>query len=147
MESDSTILFLKNKVYTISNGDLDGGYEYRIQNDSVIYNVLEIDLVELGQNAFLRKFSYGYILNIKHGRMNDWWHVKFIDTRNKSGVVIRDLSKKDLIKNKKFKILHEDYTNYLIAEWSKEEMKAFINNGGFSDTTLFLKYEEKTKTR
>jgi len=145
MELDSNIYFLNNKVYSNESGSLEGGYNYIIKNDTVIMDVLEIELIEYGENAFLRKFNYGYILNLKHKKMNGWWNIKFIDTRNKEGIVIRQLTREDLEKNKHHEILHEDFSKYLIANWTQGDIEEFIDNGGFSDTTMFLKYDEKIK--
>ena len=145
MELDSNIYFLNDKIYTNMDGSLEGGYNYVIKDDTVIIDAIDIELIEFGENAFIRKFNYGYILNIKHKKMNDWWHIKFIDTRNKEGIVIRELAEEDLEKINNLDILHEDFSNYLNANWSKVEIEDLINNGGFSDTTLFLKYDEKIK--
>lgn len=147
MESDSNIYFLNNKVYTKESGDLEGGYHYIIKDDTVIVDVVDIELIEFGENAFLRKIDYGYILNLKHEKMEDWWNIKFIDTRSKEGIIIKNLRKEDLAKNKDYKILHDDFDNYLIANWSKEYVQGFINKGGFSDTTMFLKYNERIKNQ
>ena len=145
MELDSNFYFLNNKVYSKEIGSVEGGYNYVIKNDTIIIDVIDIELIEYGENAFLRKFNYGYILNLKHKTMNNWWNIIFIDTRNKEGIIIRDLKGEDLEKNINCEILHEDFSNYLIANWAKGDIENIIDNGGFSDTIMFLKYDKKIK--
>ena len=143
LDLDTNTYFIRNKIYHSEDGILKGGFTYVIKDDSVIIESSEIKRVELGQNAFLRKFDYGYILNLKHGEMNDWWNIRFIDTRNNEGIIIREIDNSDLKKNDNHVILHEDFSEYLIANWTKHDFQNFIDNGGFSDTLFFLKYKEK----
>ena len=145
LDSDTSIYFIRNKIYHTEDGKLNGGFNYIIKDDSVIIETNEIKLVELGQNAFLRKFDYGYILNVIHGEMNNWWKIRFIDTRNKEGIIIREIDNEDLKGNDNHVILHEDFSEYIIANWTKNDFQNFIDNGGFSDTLFFLKYKEKIK--
>ena len=53
-----------NKIYYLEDSKLKGGFDYVIKDDSVIVEYLVIKSDELGQNVFLRKFNYGYILNL-----------------------------------------------------------------------------------
>ncbi len=143
LEKDSNTYFINNEIYHNENGKLEGGFSYEIQDDSVIISVVKNELIEFGKKAFLRKIDYGYILNINHEEMTDWWEIKFIDIRSKESFVIRELSEKDLENEKDYMTLHSDFEKYIIAKWSREKMKNFIDIGGFSDTTLILKYKEK----
>ena len=145
LDSDTNTYFIGNKIYYLEDSKLKGGFDYVIKDDSVIVEYLVIKSDELGQNAFLRKFNYGYILNLKHEEMINWWNIRFIDTRNKEGVIIREIDNEDLYINDNFTILHEDFNEYLIANWTKYDFQNFIDNGGFSDTLFFLKYTEKIK--
>jgi len=145
LELDTNTYFIGNKIYYSEDSKLKGEYDYVIKDDSVIVESIEIKRVELGQNAFLRKFDYGYILNLKHKEMNNWWNIRFIDTRNKEGVIIREIDNEDLNKNDNYTILHEEFDEYLIANWTKHDFQNFIDNGGFSDTLFFFKYTEKIK--
>ena len=116
-----------------------------IVGDSVRIDVVEVDLVELGQSAFIRELDHGYILNKQHEQMNNWWNIRFIDTRNKEGVVIREIGNEDLNENYNHTVLHEDLDKYIIAKWTKNDLEKFIDSGGFSDTLLFLKYADRIK--
>jgi len=150
MDLDPKTYFIGNKIY-YSEGDkyesreLLGGFNYVLKGDSVIVEFTEINHIEFGQNAFLRKFEYGYILNSKHAKMNDWWNLLFIDTRNKKGMTVLRLDREDLNKIENYEMLHEDFSNYFIAKWTKKNLQYFIDNGGFSDMICFLKYKEKIK--
>ena len=77
--------------------------------------------------------------------MNDWWNLLFIDTRNKKGMTVLRLDREDLNKIENYEMLHEDFSNYFIAKWTKKNLQYFIDNGGFSDMICFLKYKEKIK--
>lgn len=145
MDLDSIYYFIGNKVYAKDGEILEGGYVFEVQNDSIIIDEIEVEIVEFGQKAFIRKFDYGYILNIQHGKMNDWWHIRFIDIRDKEGFKICDIEEGDLSNDSNHKILHKEFTNYIIANWSKQDFKKFIDSGGFSETAYFLKFDEKIK--
>jgi len=145
LDLDTNTYFIRNKIYYSEDGKLKGGFNYVIKNDSVFVKTSEIKRVELGESAFLRSFDYGYILNLKHAEMNDWWNIRFIDTRNKEGIVIREINNKELDSNDNHKILHEDFSDYIIADWTKQDIQNFIDKGGFSDTLYFLKFSERIK--
>ena len=42
--------------------------------------------------------------------MINWWNIRFIDTRNKEGVIIREIDNEDLNKNDNFTIC--DFNEY-----------------------------------
>lgn len=145
IDLDSNIYCINNKIYSNKTGKLEGGFNYQVIGDSIAIDVVENETVELGKKAFLRKIEHGYILNLNHKNMNDWWEIRYIDTRNKESIIIRELGADDLKQNNNHQILHDDFDNYIVAQWSREQIQEFINNGGFSDTTLVLKQSEKLK--
>ena len=147
MESDTNVYFIDNKVYSKENGDLEGGYKFTIVGDSVFIDVVLTDYIEFGPRAFFRKINYGYILNQKHEKMNDWWSIKFIDIRNSEKLLIKSLSSKEPILFTDFTVLHEDFDNYLIAKWNSAKIEEFIDLGAFSNSVLELKYAERIKTK
>lgn len=147
IDADSDLYFLKNKIYYTEDGHLKGGYNYETKGDSVLIEILETNRVDFGQNAFLRKFEYGYILNERHPDMDDWWRIYFVDTRVKNEIAIRDINKKDLEKRDNYSILHEDFSDYLIADWTKDDIQKFIDEGGFTDTIYHLKHRRKLKNQ
>lgn len=145
LELDSSIFFIDNKVYVTEDGELEGGYDYTIEGDSIIVDVKEIEIVEFGEKAFLRKIDYGYILNLQHEKMKDWWKIMFVDTRNPDRVLIRALTSEDLEKEERHRILHEDFSEYIVAQWSIEQIQKLIDNGGFSDTSVVLSEDNKVQ--
>lgn len=145
MSLDSTVYFIGDKVYINDGEILEGGYDFKVKNDSILIDEMDVQIVEFGHKSFIRKFEYGYILNIQHEKMNNWWQIRFIDTRDKDGFKICDIGEDDLTDNLNHKILHKDFTNYIIANWSKQDFIKFIDKGGFSETAYFLKFDEKIK--
>jgi len=145
LEQDSSTYLIGNKVYVKEDGELEGSYDYTIEGDSIIVYVNEFEIVEFGEKAFLRKIDYGYILNLQHEKMKDWWEIMFIDTRNPDGVSIRTLKREDLEKDDNHRILHEDFSDYIVAQWTIEQIQKFIDDGGFSDTSMVLSNNEKVQ--
>ena len=145
MDLDSSIFILDNKLYYTEEGVLNGGYAFELLNDTMIFNTVDNEFVQLGKRAFLKKIDYGYILNTSHEKMIDWWSLKFIDTRDKVNIVVRCINDKDVEKFPSYRVLGEEFNNYIKARWSVDEMHVFIDEGGFSDTTLILKYDKKLK--
>lgn len=142
---DTSTYYIGEKIYNSTDEGLEGGYTYRMEGDSMIINTVDLDLVDLGEGAFLRKVDNGYILNEQNDKMYDWWSVRFIDTRSEKGILVRGLRAKDLQLSSKTKPLHEDFEHYIIASWTRQEMDEFIRKGGFSDTLIILKNKDKLK--
>ena len=142
-ESDSGYFFIDDKVYRIRESAPEGGYSFYFKNDSIFINTEQINYVQLGENAFLRKIDYGYILNLRNEKMKDWWSATFIDVRNKTGVAFRELREGDLEKNGDYKLAHPKLKTFIIADWKQEDIERFIDKGGFSDTVEFLNYGNK----
>tara|TARA_B110000438_G_C15605478_1_gene559928 strand:- start:99 stop:770 length:672 start_codon:yes stop_codon:yes gene_type:complete len=145
LDIDTSTYFIGNKIYHSDNNIPTRGFEYDIKNDSVVFEYLEINHIDFGQNIFLRKFTYGYLLNEKQKETESWWNIRFIDTRNNEGLIIREIGKEDIDKSDNISILHEDFHEYLVANLTKQDLQNFIDNGGFSDTLFFLKYSDKIK--
>jgi hypothetical protein len=143
LDLDTNAHFIRDKIYFSEENVLQRGYDYSIKGDSIIIEVIE--KTEINKNTFLRKIDYGYILNSRHPEMENWYKIQFVDTRNAEGVAIRELDREDLEKLRNYEILHENFNNYLIADWTKNEIQNFIDNGAFSDTICFLKYKERIK--
>jgi hypothetical protein len=106
LNKDSTVYFIDNKLYYYENSKLKGGYTYHVLGDSVVVDVVDSEIIEFGEKAFLRKFDYGYILNLKHEEMDNWWEICFIDIRTKDRLLIRKLTDKDIESDKEHQILH-----------------------------------------
>ena len=144
INTDSNTYIIGNEIYNRENGNLEGGYPITYKDDStIVITCIENELVEFGRKAFLRKIKYGYILNIKHDKMDNWWEIRFVDTREKRRTIIRGLNTKDMVLNKNHSVLHEDLNKYILASWTKDDIKQFIDKGGFSDTLLILEFSEK----
>ena len=142
-DSDTNTYIIDDKIYFKEDGSLKGGFNYSLNNDTIIINTIENELVEYGQKAFLRKIDYGYILNTNHEHMLDWWEIKFIDVRDKEKIVIRGIDENDVQKFPTHKPLNKQFKEYIKAKWSANEMIEFIDRGGFSSTLLELRYDEK----
>jgi hypothetical protein len=145
IEADTSALFIGNKIYTKGDDGLEGGYSYTVEGDSLEVRFSDMDLVDLGEGAFLRKIKYGYILNEHHDPLPGWWRIRFIDTRSDDGILVRGLKRNDLTLTKDYQSLNEELKQYIIASWSRREMEKFIRKGGFSDTLLVLKNEDMLK--
>jgi hypothetical protein len=145
LELDSKVFFVGGKMYYNEDGKLHGEIDYTLEGDSVIIGSTGKKYIEFGKNNFLRKFDYGYILNLKIEGMNNWYDLRFIDTRNKEGLIISEIGKEDLNGIDNYQVLHEDFSKYLIVDWTKQDFQNFIDNGGFSRELAFLKYQEKIK--
>lgn len=143
LELDTSAYIIGDKVYYKGADGLEGGYHFTTEGDSVVLDMMDVELVDLGQGAFLRKIDYGYILNIHHDKMPEWWTLKFIDTRPKEAFLVRGLSGGDLDMTDRYRFLHEDLKNYILASWNKSEVEAFINKGGFSDTLFVFSYADR----
>lgn len=143
IEEDSSAFIVDDKIYIKDDGKLTAVFPFTIQDDSVKVILVDHELVDFGPKAFFREIDYGYILNTKHEELWDWWDLKFIDLRNNSQMIVRGLADKDLKILPPYETLHEDYTNYLRAKWTSAEVLDFINKGGFSDTLLTLRYDER----
>ena len=87
--------------------------------------------------------DYGFILNIQQMDMGDWWELRFIDTRNKQITYIMGLGSEDLDLSPGHKLLDPEFDKYIIAQWSKADIRSFIDAGGFSDTLLVLNLKDK----
>ncbi|MFK7756557.1 MAG: hypothetical protein AB8B53_06465 [Flavobacteriales bacterium] len=146
IESDSNSFLIEDKLYVIEDGNLKGGFDYEIKSDSIIADVEEVTLVEFGETTFLRKIDQGYILNLEVEASPGWWKLKFIDTRRKDGIVIRELGKEEQSKPHS-KPLSEELNNYFVSGWSKAAMEKYIDSGGFADTLIYLKFNERIKLK
>jgi len=142
---DSNTYIIDNKFYFKEDGSLKGGFNYRLNNDTINIDVVENELVEFGKKAFLRKIDYGYILNITHEHMFNWWEIKFVDTRDKEKLVIYGIDEKDIQNFPTHQLLSKEFNEYIIAKWSHKQVIEFIDKGGFSSTLLELEYAEKIK--
>ena len=56
--SDSTVFIVNNKIYVTVDGEVSGGYAFSMSNDTMVINMVENELVQLGKRAFLRKINY-----------------------------------------------------------------------------------------
>ncbi len=144
-ETDTSVLIVDNKMYVKENGTLTAEYAFESDGDSMIVYIEDSDLVEFGSNAFLRQIDYGYILNTRHEHLDDWWELKFIDLRNEDRLIVRGIGDDDIQYLPPHKSLHNDLSEYLIASCSAEEIKAFVDNGGFSNILLTLAYSQRLK--
>lgn len=145
IREDSTAFFNNERIYVIDNDKITGEYDYTTAGDSLVTYELDENLVELGQKVFLRKIEYGYILNQQEDENLDWWTIQFIDTQNKDRIIVRRMGKNDDELFHAYKLLNKDLPHYFQVKWTSDDILKFIDNGGFSDTILVLKYNEKLK--
>lgn len=146
LKADSSTYFAGNKIYNRGeDGELEGGYSYRLNADSITIYLQDLKIVDLGRNAFFRKFDYGYILNVRHEKMHDWWELTFIDMRKKDSFTAWRIRDKDMALDNKHKKLHKEISHYYIVRWTVDEMKAFIDKGGFSKELFSAKYKDRIK--
>ena len=143
MKNDTLIYFIDDLIYYKEDNLLQGGYSYTQEGDSSVIFTEDHDIVQFGKEAFVRYIDYGYILNIQHESMIDWWQLRFIDLRNPEMAVICELSKQDENLLPPHEILSEEFPNYLRGSWTKSDIKELLDKGGFSDTLLVLEYEEQ----
>ena len=145
IEADTSIFIVDDKIYLKEDGTLTAVYPFTTVADSMIIYLEDHDLVEFGQKAFLRKIKYGYILNTRHEHLDNWWELKFVDTRHDDRLIVWGISDDDIKSLPPHKPLHEDLEEYINASWTSDEITDFIDRGGFSSTLLILEYSERLK--
>ncbi|WP_157515072.1 hypothetical protein [Gaetbulibacter saemankumensis] len=131
------------------------GFEFTAVNDSLIIRHAERFKFTLGDSAQLRSVSKKYsIINLKKDSI--WWDVFLIERKDNGEIIVKNTKKDELkileallntneieIAAKDKKTTLESRKNWNVGLTSKQMIK-FINMGGFSETTLVLKPDEKT---
>lgn len=142
---DSSAYILKNqKIYLLHNEgtELRGGFPYKIKEDTLIFNEIQLLEVELGKGAFLRKLKKDYILNIK--QENQWWILILFRKDNTGNILITSLDHRDLEKFRNFDHIYSYYDykytliDFIEANWTQKELLEMIDQGLFSDTIRIL---------
>lgn len=145
VEADSSVFIVDDKIYLKEDGMLTSVYSYTTEADSMIIYLEDHNLVEFGPKVFLREIEYGYILNTRHEHLDNWWELKFLDTRDREQLIVRSIGDNDIKFLPPYKSLHEDLPDYIRASWTSEEIENFIDRGGFSNTLVTLVYSERLK--
>ena len=143
LEQDTMVFIIGDQLYYKEDELLNGAFDFWYEKDSVAIHVEDHEINQFGKKAFLRAIEYGYILNLQHESMIDWWQLKFIDLRNPDRAVICNIAENNKAIFPDHTILSSDFPYYLNASWSKSAFKNFIDLGGFSDTLLVLEYNER----
>ena len=143
IDTSSSYVLKDNKIYIIDNEkwEISDGLPFKLEKDTIYYQLPEVTEIPLGKNAFLRKVKNNYILNIK--QKNEWWELVLINKDKNGNIIAVRLDIKDLEKNKKFKNIHifkseNSRSDYIEANWTKRELLEMINKGVFSDTLFIL---------
>jgi hypothetical protein len=146
---------LKRPIDTVTNYLLKEGYIYEITGDSLIENgnpyypekdtffVTKKDsiVVDLGQNAFLRKVNDTlYVFNILNrtlGMENTWWQVVFMN-QNKDGSIT--FFGCDSESEKLPSLFYQKHSNYYYnSKWTAAEIPPLIKQGYFSEGDVLVK--------
>ncbi|WP_242156305.1 hypothetical protein [Aestuariivivens sediminis] len=157
IEADTSLEIRGQRIY-VNHEDALKGFEFTVLQDSLIVKVPDRFEFTLGDSAQLRRISKRYaIINLKKDSI--WWDVHLVEYKNNGGIIVRHPKKEelhllesllnrtdiDLIMAKK------DTNNKNTAESHKywdvgltsRQLMDFINQGGFSGTSLVLEPHEK----
>lgn len=121
-------------LYEITdNGQLEQGYHYMTQQDTLIIFKKDTMIVDLGQNAFLRDIGDGFfVMNIRNqvlGQESRWWQLFVMEKKENDKINIWYCSY-GLTKNAgMFYEKQSDY--YFNSQWTAADIKKLVQQGAF----------------
>ena len=156
IDTNDAFVIKGGKIYNLDE-DSTRGFDFIIQNDSILVNVSEIIEFELGDTALLRFASKDYyVLNEKKDSI--WWNVFLIEKKN-DGMILVSYPKKGelsilekILKNDDLeiripyvegKLTTSEFQKFWNVGLTSKQIIEFRNKGGFSDTSLVLEPKYK----
>jgi len=113
---------------------------FRLENDSVIEHVVDVDTIfEISEDMVLKKFKGYYFLNTR--KKGNSWYVQKLQL-NKGMLTIGSISTKDELKTlDKVNESPVDTTTYQVS-FNRKQFHEYIDNEGFTKVDTFLRVNQ-----
>ena len=132
-------IFKNKKVYpydSLRDQIMGKGLPYKIEGDSIFYEVRETLEVQLGRKAFLREVGSQFVLNVKGE--NEWWELFLMGITDQQKIVVTYPNIYQLVAAEIYPVLSNTEEDYFEVIWTKDRFKSIIGQNIFSDTLLYV---------
>jgi len=151
IDTVSNYLLKGNKIYQIDEeGKLSKGYDYRLDNDTIILLKKDVVTVDLGRNAFLRKLNDTvYVINIMSGILgqdNTWWQFTILEIKPHERLTMWDCTEK---LQKHPAMFYSKYRSrgseiyYFDCKWTTPDLLHLMQTGYFEISGTLIRDKNK----
>jgi len=156
IDTNDALVIRGDKIYNLDE-DSTKGFNFVIQNDSILINVSQVIEYKLGNAALLRSVSKDYyILNVRKDSI--WWNVFLIEKKSDGTIlamypkkgelsILKTIFENDDLEIKipyvEDKLTTSEFQKFWKVELTSKQIIEFRNKGGFTDTSLVLEPKYK----
>lgn len=168
IDSDSGLVIRNGLIYDMSE-DSTEGYPFIIRSDSMFVQIHDVKRVDLDDSAVLRRLTKNrFILSYTNSDHEEWWNLYLIERMKDGTIVCREVSRKHFehelgllsnatgidstqlrwqnIQGSEFELQDNKFykeNRFIKADINAAALNEFIDMGGFMDTIMILKPENR----